>query len=258
MQNSNQSRKISLTLGLILTLFSAPAFGASFNFQSIADTNPSAGTGESAWISTSAPGAFTWTDDGITVTATARNLANTQEFYVYMDSDNAGMGVCQGLNNGATTGPKTGGTNLCSPSSDDNITYDEVLKLEFSEKVTSDLLKIVNGSHGTNFVGNFGVLVDATAAPTMVSDFDTTNALSNMFVNPGFLTGTTFHFISGATVAGSSNFNNLNQMYIFAVSAHAVSTPKPATLALFGSGLLILGGMRRASTRRSSGEPHRQ
>ena len=65
MSNSNQFLKSSLTLGLLLTLFTAPAFGASFDFQSIADTGGN--TGESAWISTSAPGAFTWTDDGITV-----------------------------------------------------------------------------------------------------------------------------------------------------------------------------------------------
>jgi hypothetical protein len=172
-----------------------------------------------------------------------------------MDRGNAGMGVCQGLNNGATTGPKSGGSNLCSPSSDDNITYDEVLKLEFSEKVTIDLLEIVNGSHGTTFTGNFGVLVDGIAEPTAVGDFDTTNALTNMFVNPGLLTGTTFHFISGATVVGDTNFNNLNQMYISAVSAHAVATPEPATLALFGSGLLMLAGMRIYSTRRSLAEP---
>jgi hypothetical protein len=256
MRGPNQPTKSSLTLGLFLTLISAPAFGANFNFQTIADTGGN--TGESAWISTSPVGAFTWADDGITVTATASLLSTGAEVYVYMDAGNAGMGVCKELNAGAPTGPQPGGTNLCSPSSDDNITYDEILKLEFSEKVTIDLLKIVNGSHGTNFVGNFGVLVDAAAAPTMVSDFDTTNALTNMFVNPGLLTGTTFHFISGATVAGSSNFNNLNQMYISAVSAQAVSTPEPATLALFGSGLLILGGMRRFSTRRSSDEFHRQ
>ena len=124
--------------------------------------------------------------------------------------------------------------------------------------MTIDLLKIVNGDHGTNFVGNFGVLVDGIAEPTALGDFDTTNALTNMFVNPGLLTGTTFHFISGATVVGNPNFNNLNQMYISAVSAQAVSTPEPATLGLFGSGLLMLGGMRIYLTRRTLAEPGRQ
>ena len=250
MRSSNQSIKISLTFGLFLILLSAPAFGANFNFQTIADTGGN--TGESAWISTSPSGAFTWSDDGITVTATASLLSTGAEVYVYMDAGNAGMGVCKTLKAGAPTGSQPGGTNRCNQASDDNITYDEVLKLEFSDKVTIDLLEIVNGSHGNNFTGNFGVLVDAAAAPTMVSDFGTSHALTHMFVNPGLLTGTTFHFISGATVAGSSNFNNLNQMYISAVSAQAVSTPEPATLALFGSGILLLGGMRLYSTRRSN------
>ncbi len=240
------------TLGLMLTLFSGPAFGASFDFQDLADTNAGAGgTGESAWSP------FQWTDDGITVTATARNLANTQDYFVYMDRGNAGMGVCKTLKANAQTGSQNGGTNLCSQASDDNITYDEVLKLEFSEAVTIDLLEIVNGSHGTNFDGNFGILVDG-ADPIMVSDFDTTNALTNLFMNPGLLTGTTFHFISGATVAGLDNFDNLDQMYISAISANAVATPEPATLALFGSGLLGLAGMRMFSSRRSSIAPRQK
>ncbi len=243
--------KKALSLGLLFTLISAPALAANFDFQAIADTGGN--TGESAWISTSAPGEFTWTDDGITVTATASLLSTGEEVYVYMDSGVAGMGVCKDLVNGATTGRQPGGTNLCAPSSDDNITYDEVLKLQFSKAVTIDLLEIVNGGHGTNFEGNFGVLVDG-ADPTMVSDFDTTNALTHNFVNPGLLTGTTFHFISGATVVGDDNFTNLNQMYISAISANAVATPEPATLALFGSGLLGLAGMRKLSSRRSDKE----
>ncbi len=241
--------KNSFTFGLSLALFTTPALGANFDFQNLADTNANAGgTGESAW------NPFQWTDAGITVTATARNLANTQDYFVYMDRGNAGMGVCKTLKANAQTGVQNGGTNLCSQASDDNITYDEVLKLEFSEKVSIDLLELVNGSHGTNFDGsNFGILVDG-ATPTMVSDFDTTNALIHNFNKPELLTGTTFHFISGATVAGIDNFNNLDQMYISAISANAVATPEPATLALFGSGLLGLVGIRKLSSRRSEEE----
>ncbi len=240
------------TLGLMLTLFSAPAFAASFDFQNLADTNADAGgTGESAWET------FQTTDSGITVTATARNLANTQDYFVYMDRGDAGMGVCKTLNAGAPLGAQNGGTNRCAPSSDDNITFDEVLKLEFSEKVQIDLLEIVNGSHGTDFEGNFGFLVDGVN-PTTVGEFNTDYALTHMFEKPTLLTGTTFYFISGATVVGDDNFTNKNQMYISAVSANAVATPEPATLALFGSGLLGLAVMRRFSTRRSVTEPCQQ
>lgn len=253
MKKSNVVTKSSLTLGLLFTLISAPVFAASFDFQSMADTPNN--TGESAWISSS--DIFSATDNGITVTATASLLSTGAEVYVYMDAGNAGMGVCKNLIAGGTTGSKPGGANVCAPSSDDNITYDEVLKLEFSEKVSIDLLEIVNGAHGTNFDGNFGILVDG-ADPTMVSDFDTTHALTNSFINPGLLTGTTFHFISGATVAGLDNFNNLDQMYISAISANAVATPEPATLALFGSGLLGLAGMRKFSSRQTSIEPRQE
>ena len=138
---------------LILSLWGNSALAASFDFANIADTFASAGgSGESAWTS------FTWTDDGITLTATARNLANTNTspYYAYMDAGNAGMGVCKSLLGGAI--PNVGRdskSNQCAPASDDNLTLGEVLVWEFSEEVSLDL-ELINGSHDTRLNREFG------------------------------------------------------------------------------------------------------
>ena len=210
---------------LVLSLWGNSALAASFDFANIADTFASAGgSGESAWTS------FKWTDDGITLTATARNLANASPYYAYMDAGNAGMGVCKSLMGGAI--PNVGRdskSNLCSPASDDNLTLGEVLVWEFSEEVSLDL-ELVNGSHGTNFIGNFGVYVGA-GDPTLFTDFSQI-ALSATVSNP-LLTGKRFQFISNATISGIEN--NQRQLYLSAVNA--TPTPEPSTVVLLGSGL---------------------
>ena len=207
-------------------------FAANFNFAQIADTPGSGGgSGESAW------NRFSWTDGGITVTATARSLDGLTNHFVYMDANNAGMGVCQILSHPGLVDVTTeGGSNNCSPASDDNLTMNEVLELSFSEKVTIDFT-FVNGSHGTSFLENFGVAVDPLADPTMVGDFDQYLTTANM--NP-VLSGTTFYFIANATISGKEE--NKRQLYISTLEANPV--PEPSTMLLFGSGLVGLIGYR--------------
>ena len=99
-----QHRFKTILLSSILSaslLCGGSAFAASFDFAARADNFGGLpnGTGESAW---NAVTLYSWTVDGITVTATARNLANTKERYVYADAKNAGLGVCTKLKKGSS------------------------------------------------------------------------------------------------------------------------------------------------------------
>ena len=212
------------------TLLGGTAFAGNFNFAAIADTPNN--TGESAWTT------FSWTDDGVTATATARNLANTENYFVYMDAGNAGMGVCKSvLNAGLVNMTAPGGANNCDPANDDNITMNEVLELTFSEEVYLDL-SLVNGSHTTTFEGNFGVAIDPIGTPTTVGEFTQFLATAN---NTPILSGTTFLFISNATISGIEHVNR--QLYVSGLTANPV--PEPSTLVLLGSGLLGLVAWRK-------------
>jgi len=238
MKNFNLQHKLKILLWASIfcasSLLGVTAFAASFNFAQIADTPNK--TGESAWTT------FSWTDGGITVNATARDLANpATSHFVYMDSGNAGMGVCRSLITPGLVNMTTGGgSNNCDPAGDDNLTMNEVLQLTFSQEVAIDL-SLVNGSHGTTFVENFGIAIDPLMTPTTIAEFTEYLATAN---STPILTGTTFLFISNSTI--SEMESNYRQLYISALEAYAV--PEPTTLVLMASGLVGLWAWRKKKT----------
>lgn len=190
-----------------------------FNFAAIADGDASYGIagGERG------AAAFTFVKDGISVTASGFATGNPSTAYnAYLDSGNAGLGVCQALTS----------SNQCTPSSDDNVTFGESLMLVFDQVVSIDTTTFVNGNHGTNFNGNFVLSIDGGPATTI--------ALTNIYATP--LVGTQFVF-ANPNAGGGSTVSNDQQFYINVLNVQPV--PVPAAVWLFGSGLLGLVGVAR-------------
>ena len=202
----------TLATAAIVTAILTPALAGAvtIDFASLANVNERGYT------------VFTHSQDGITLNASGQSADGQTPYYAYLDSGNAGLGVCQQLT----------ASLQCTPSSDDNVTYNEQLRLDFDQTVTLSEITFVNGNHGTAFEGVFELAVDGGPA--------TTYNLTHLF--PTTLTGQTFDFIN-PNIAGGSNVSNNYQFYISTVSISAV--PVPAAAWLFGSGLLGLAGVAR-------------
>ena len=110
---------LSTTAAAAIVLLGAQAASAAtYNFKELADGNV---YGESAYDSL--------TVGDVTVTATK----NGNEALVYLDADNAGMGVCGSLLSGASLGANgSSGANVCSDSSDDSIQWQSDESLTFT------------------------------------------------------------------------------------------------------------------------------
>ncbi|GMQ84051.1 MAG: hypothetical protein BMS9Abin06_0803 [Gammaproteobacteria bacterium] len=196
-------------------MFASTLAGAvTFDFASLANGNENSYT------------TFTYSEGSITVNASGQSADGTQDYYAYMDSGNAGLGVCEALT----------ASGRCSPSSDDNVTFDELLRLDFNQPVSLSDITFINGNHGNTFDGVFELSVDGGPATTY-------NLTSNFSMN---LTGTTFDFIN-PNIQGGSNVSNGYQFYIGSATVTAV--PVPAAGWLFVSGMLGLAGLSRRKVR---------
>lgn len=199
----------------ILSFSSAGA--AIFDFAAIADGDNSYGLtgGEQGAAS------LTFTKDDLSVIATGFNGINNDNYFAYLDADYAGLGVCQNITD----------ADQCTPSSDDNVTFEETLKLVFNQKVTIASTTFVNGNHDINFDGDFKLTIDgATETYNLINIFEMD------------LTGTTFEF-HNPNSGGDSDVSNTKQFYINTLDVSPV--PVPAAAWLFGSGLIGLVGIAR-------------
>ncbi len=216
----------------ILCCASATANAVIIDFINMAD----GAFGESAWNPLTL--SFAGFSVDITATATAPTDDDNSQ-YAYLDTRNnkgpAGLGVCKDLINdpGDAGGPNPGSsTNVCSPSSDDNVTFGESLHFVFTEDVVIDNLWFNN-----NHDGGFNPLVDLIdiqGAPTSV---DTGYAGGPNGIGP-------FPVLNAGSMF-DVRFNN-QQFYISAMEVRGV--PEPGTLALLVAGLLGLSIMRRQRT----------
>lgn len=215
----------------LLGFISTSVQAATFNFGDYADGVNTNGATFSNSLGNNGLGEFGYdaysvTNGGITVTASGTYVdgaGNTQAASAYMDGkwrNLAGLGVCKVLDSG----------DQCNPSSDDNVTANEALKLVFDTTVSLDGLRLVNGDHFTNFIGDFSLLIDDSLSYTLsLAEFP---LLSNYV-------GRTFEFISLAGL----NSDYREEFYINTLEVSTV--PLPAAAWLFGSALLGFFGFTR-------------
>jgi len=197
----------NLLLGLIFTMFAMQANAATFDFLAIANT------GEYGAPSID----FSVGDLDLTASAGLDNA--------YLDSGDAGLGVCKSLTSGAQ----------CLDKADDNVTFGEVLKLEFNKVIKLGSIALLNGKHGTSFIGDIDISVDGGAYVGY--------ALNNVLALG--LTGQSFMFANNNAIV---NAEYKQDFYISSLTTPS-AVPVPAAVWLFGSALIgLFGASRRKST----------
>lgn len=217
------ARKLAAACLIASPLFSicSQAEAALFDFQAWVANNGEQG------FTNAAP--LTLTDSGLSLTARAFESPGNTNSHVYMDGVFngiiGGMGVCSVLD----------GNNMCTPSSDDNVSIDgtntEKLRWDFSLNITRITLELGDKDHfdfdSRKFEYKYGGGTWTTA---------TTDA-------SGFAT-----LVAAAGSADKIRFRAFNgkakhQYYIR--NATITTVPVPAAAWLFASGLLGLLGIAR-------------
>ena len=244
----NRIEIFALTAGLYV--MSSSAHAISIDFKALAE--PGGAIGESAWntLMFDASGNHTTILGDAVLSITGTNGSNS---FAYLDANNAGLGVCGALLPGAPANQVTNsGSNLCSPSNDDNVSnHDgtpESLHFEFTSGAVIDTIWFNN-----NHDGDTGLLNDYVAIGTngSTSPIQLTNGGAGLdssltwgqtlgagtIFDVGFIFDTTSN-----TCLGGDSFDNC-EFYISKIEFSVV--PVPAAAWLFGSGLLGLIGVAR-------------
>lgn len=213
--------KILLLLTISFSFSLAHAAPLTVHFNDLADGNRSTsdGTGSNSIGEKGyQPYTFNFTT-GLDLTVRGYETSGA-ESYAYMDRGNAGMGVCTILNN-----------TQCNPSSDDNVSVGEYLRLTFNYDVRIESLTF-NNNHDGGF-SNTSIDIDGIVKSGLNGGAKTFN--DSWLVNAG-------DFLDIAYV-NSGDTTRRNHFYLETLVVSQV--PEPSILFLMGSGLIGLTLIRR-------------
>ncbi len=200
-----------------------------------AEAEPGGLYGESAWQPFSL-----LLDFGIDVDI--YGIKGGEDAFAYLDASGAGMGVCGALVGGATANVATNsGSNLCNPSSDDNVTTGESLKFVFNEAVIIDTLWFNNNHDDDKSLLGDTISIFGVDKTFGAGDEDATR-------QSGTISDVAYHgpIAFNAGDMALISFDD-EQFYLSALDIRSV--PEPLTIALLGFGLIGLGIGRRGGRR---------
>jgi hypothetical protein len=191
----------------------AGADAAVLDFANEADTNGERG------LLPSAPGVPNLTLDGVAMRITAPTPPDT---FAYLDATSgglpAGLGACKELDAALQ----------CVPSSDDNVTIDESVLIEF----TGGAFDI----RTLSFRGEFHVLLDDNNVNTLLISLNGAAAVEYTFAG-AVAAAIGGAFLGATSIAFAFGGSNPDQFYINAIS----DVPLPAALPLLLAGIAGLG-----------------
>jgi len=255
----NMPKYLLIAAGLLAISSSAQA--VLINFQALADGS----LGESAWNSLMfrVNGTHTTSTSDAFLEITGTNGSNS---YAYLDSNNAGLGVCGALHDASNSGQAftNSRANHCNPSSDDNVTYHngtpETLHFIFDAAVLIEGIWLNNNHDGDRSLLNdfVSIGVNGITSPTQLTDG---GYMADSVLDPDLVLGAgdsfDVGFYPGSLCNNNGSYNDC-EFYVSKIEFSAVrvpttlvfnAVPEPEILVLLSLGLVGMVTVRHSQKR---------